>query len=134
VRIVGATLTQFEDAFRGNPLYGYYDEAKESKRQAVNAWIRTSGAFDGVIDFDAATRDPANPRHIRAEYDKGDHLHPNDAGYEAMAESVDLGLLGVRQSPTAEGRSPPPPRAGGTGPLRLAPDSTKSHPSAVCAR
>jgi lysophospholipase L1-like esterase len=49
-----------------------------------------------VIDFDAATRDPARPKHIRAEYDKGDHLHPNDAGYKAMAESVDLGLLGVR--------------------------------------
>jgi lysophospholipase L1-like esterase len=48
-----------------------------------------------VIDFDAATRDPANPKHIRAEYDKGDHLHPNDAGYAAMAASVDLRLLGV---------------------------------------
>jgi lysophospholipase L1-like esterase len=95
MRIVGATLTPFEDTFEGHPLYGYYDEAKEAKRQAVNAWIRTSGAFDGVIDFDAVTRDPANPRRIRAEYDKGDHLHPNDAGYEAMAGSVELGLLGV---------------------------------------
>jgi lysophospholipase L1-like esterase len=95
MRIIGATLTPFEDTFEGHPLYGYYDEAKEAKRQAVNAWIRTSGAFDGVIDFDAVTRDPANPRRIRAEYDKGDHLHPNDAGYEAMAGSVDLGLLGV---------------------------------------
>ena len=61
----------------------------------VNEWIRTSGAFDGVIDFDAATRDPASPKHIRAEYDKGDHLHPNDAGYASMAASVDLKLLGV---------------------------------------
>ena len=54
--------------------------------QAVNKWIRTSGAFDGVIDFDAADRDPANPKHIRAEFDSGDHLHPQDAGYKAMAE------------------------------------------------
>ena len=96
LRIIGATLTPFEETFRGTPLYGYYSEAKEAKRAAINTWIRTSGAFDGVIDFDAATRDPARPKHIRAEYDKGDHLHPNDAGYKAMAESVDLGLLGVR--------------------------------------
>lgn len=96
MRILGATLTPFEDTFRGNPLFGYYDEAKEAKRQAVNAWIRTGGAFDGVIDFDAVARDPANPKHIRAEFDSGDHLHPQDTGYEAMAESVDLGLLGVR--------------------------------------
>jgi lysophospholipase L1-like esterase len=95
MRIIGATLTPFEDTFRGTPLYGYYSEAKEAKRAAINQWIRTSGAFDGVIDFDAATRDPANPKHIQAQYDKGDHLHPNDTGYKAMAESVDLGLLGV---------------------------------------
>jgi lysophospholipase L1-like esterase len=97
MRIIGATLTPFEDTFHGNPLYGYYSEAKEAKRQAINQWIRTSGAFDGVIDFDAAARDPANPKHIRAEFDSGDHLHPQDTGYKAMAESVDLGLLGVRQ-------------------------------------
>ena len=96
LRIIGATLTPFEDTFHGNPLYGYYSEAKEAKRQAVNQWIRTSGAFDGVIDFDAATRDPNNPKHIRAEYDSGDHLHPQDTGYKAMADSIDLGLLGVK--------------------------------------
>ena len=95
LRIIGATLTPFENTFEGNPLFGYYNEEKEAKRQAINAWIRTSGAFDGVIDFDAVARDPARPKHIRAEYDKGDHLHPNDTGYKAMAESVDLGLLGV---------------------------------------
>ena len=94
--ILGATLTPFEDTFRGNPLFGYYDEAKEAKRQAVNQWIRTSGAFDGVIDFDAMTRDPDNPRHIQAEFDSGDHLHPQDTGYEAMADGVDLELLGVK--------------------------------------
>jgi lysophospholipase L1-like esterase len=97
MRIIGATLTPFEDTFRGTPFFGYYDEAKEAKRQAINAWIRTSGAFDGVIDFDAVVRDPARPKHIRAAFDPGDHLHPNDAGYKAMGESVDLGLLEVRQ-------------------------------------
>ncbi len=64
---------------------------------AVNDWIRTSGRFDAVIDFDKLTADPANPKHIKAEYDSGDHLHPNDAGYEAMGNAVDLGLLGVSQ-------------------------------------
>jgi lysophospholipase L1-like esterase len=95
LRILGATLTPFEGAFEGGPLEGYYSEDKEAKRQAVNEWIRTSGAFDGVIDFDAALRDPQSPGRIRAEFDKGDHLHPNDAGYEAMAQAVDLELLGV---------------------------------------
>jgi lysophospholipase L1-like esterase len=93
MRIIGATLTPFEDTFHGNPLFGYYDEEKEKKRQAVNEWIRKSGAFDGVIDFDAATRDPANPKHILAAYDSGDHLHPHDIGYKAMADAIDLNLL-----------------------------------------
>jgi lysophospholipase L1-like esterase len=95
LRILGATLTPFEDTFHGGPLYGYYSEEKEAKREVVNTWIRTSGAFDGVIDFDKVARDPADPKHIQAAYDKGDHLHPNDTGYKAMAESVDLGLLGA---------------------------------------
>jgi lysophospholipase L1-like esterase len=95
MRIIAATLTPFEDTFRGGPLYGYYSDAKEAKRQAINQWIRTSGTFDGVIDFDAATRDPNNPKHIRAEFDSGDHLHPQDTGYKAMADTIDLGLLGV---------------------------------------
>jgi lysophospholipase L1-like esterase len=93
MRIIGATLTPFEDTFHGTPLYGYYDADKETKRQAINAWIRGSGAFDGVIDFDAALRDPSNPKHILAKYDSGDHLHPQDVGYKAMADSVDLKLL-----------------------------------------
>jgi len=95
LRILGATLTPFEDTFHGTPLFGYYAPAKEAKREAINAFIR-SGAFDGVIDFDAATRDPANPKHIRADFDSGDHLHPQDAGYRAMADTVDLSLLGVK--------------------------------------
>lgn len=95
LRILGATLTPFENTFAGQPLEGYYTEEKEAKRQAVNAWIRESGAFDGVLDFDAVVRDRSRPKHIRAEFDSGDHLHPGDAGLRAMADAVDLGLLGV---------------------------------------
>ena len=58
MRILGATLTPFEDTFKGSPLEGYYNSAKEQKRLAVNKWIRESGAFDGVLDFDAVVRDP----------------------------------------------------------------------------
>jgi lysophospholipase L1-like esterase len=93
IRVVAATLTPFIDTFKGTPMEGYYTPEKEKIRQAVNAWIRTSGAFDGVIDFDKATEDPAKPGYIRADYDCGDHLHPNDAGYKAMADAVDLNLL-----------------------------------------
>ena len=86
--IYGATLTPFGGL--GAP---YETPAGEAKRQTVNQWIRTSNAFDAVIDFDRAVRDPANPTRIRAAYDSGDHLHPNDAGYRAMAESIDLRLF-----------------------------------------
>ncbi len=92
LRIVGATLTPFAVAFQGKPFEGYYDEQKEKEREAVNAFIR-SGAFDGVIDFDAVVRDPADPKRIQAKFDSGDHLHPNDAGYAAMADAIDLGML-----------------------------------------
>jgi lysophospholipase L1-like esterase len=91
LRIIGAALTPFEDTFHGTPLFGYY--SKEKVRQAVNRWIRESGVYDGVDDFDAVVRDPANPKHIKPEFDSGDHLHPNDAGYVAMADSIDLGSL-----------------------------------------
>jgi lysophospholipase L1-like esterase len=96
-KIIGATLTPFENTFAGGPLSDYYNVEKEAKRQAVNEWIRNGGGFDAVIDFDALAADPANPSHIKAEFDSGDHLHPNDAGYEAMAKAVDLGLLGITQ-------------------------------------
>lgn len=91
LKIYGATLTPFAETV----FPGYFSPAGEAKRQAVNSFIRDSRTFDGVIDFDAVVRDPKNPKHILAEFDPGDHLHPNDAGYKAMAESVDLGLLGV---------------------------------------
>ena len=93
IRIIGATLTPFNNAFGGGPLEGYYNDEKEAKRVAVNEWIRTSGAFDGVIDFDKVVQDPANPNKILPDFDKGDNLHPNDAGYKAMAESIDLNML-----------------------------------------
>ncbi len=83
LKIFGGTLAPFQGAF-------YYSAAAEAKREAVNQWIRTSRAFDGVIDFDAAVRDPASPRQLLPAYDSGDHLHPNDAGYQAMAAAIDL--------------------------------------------
>jgi lysophospholipase L1-like esterase len=86
VRIFGATLLPFQGA-------GYYTPAGEATREAVNAWIRTSGAFDGVIDFDKVMRDPADPLRLNPVYDSGDHLHPDDAGYLAMADAVNLDML-----------------------------------------
>src|SRR5262249_54158640 len=90
MRIVGATLTPFRDSFAGRPFGGYYTAEKEKIRVAVNDFIRNSGEFDGVIDFDKVVVDPAKPGYIKAEFDKGDHLHPNAAGYAAMAASIDL--------------------------------------------
>jgi lysophospholipase L1-like esterase len=87
--IIGGTLTPFE----GTVFPGYYTPEGEAKRQAVNHWIRTSGAYDAVIDFDRATRDPAHPARLLPAYDSGDHLHPNDAGYQAMANAIDLSLF-----------------------------------------
>jgi lysophospholipase L1-like esterase len=89
IRVLGATLTPFADTIYS----GYYTKEGEQKRQAVNRWIREGGALDGVIDFDAVVRDPVHPDHIAAQYDVGDHLHPNDAGYRRMGEAVDLALL-----------------------------------------
>jgi lysophospholipase L1-like esterase len=86
IKVFGATLTPYQGA-------GYYTDRGEEIREAVNDWIRTGGAFDGVIDFDKATRDPAHPLVYAPAYDSGDHLHPKDAGYAAMANSIDLSLF-----------------------------------------
>ncbi len=86
IKVYGATLTPYEGAF-------YYSAKGEQVREAVNNWIRTSGTFDGVIDFDKITRDSANPKRFNPAYDSGDHLHPNDAGYKAMADGIDLKLF-----------------------------------------
>ena len=86
IKIFGASITPYKGA-------GYFTEKGEAIRQAVNHWMLTSGVFDGVIDFDKATGDKANPLTFAPQYDSGDHLHPKDAGYAAMADSIDLGLF-----------------------------------------
>ena len=86
LRIYAATLTPYEGA-------AYFTQEGEAKRKALNQWIRTSRMYDAVIDFEAVIRDPAAPTKMRVEFDSGDHLHPNDAGYKAMGESVDLSLF-----------------------------------------
>jgi len=86
LKIFGATLLPFEGA-------AYFTSEGEAKRQAFNNWLRGTKSYDGVIDFDVVTRDPANPSKILPRYDSGDHLHPNDAGYQAMGDAVDLTLL-----------------------------------------
>ncbi len=87
LRIVVATVT----AFKG---WSEYTDAYEANRQAVNAFIRSNGGvFDAVVDFDAVTRDPADPSRLLAAYDSGDHLHPNAAGYHVMADAIDLSTL-----------------------------------------
>ena len=93
LRFVGITLTPFVDTFKGTPLSGYYTPEKEKLREAVNEWIRANKTADGLIDFDKLLEDPKNPNHINPAYDCGDHLHPNDAGYQAMAKAVDLNVL-----------------------------------------
>ena len=93
IKVIGGTLTPFENALAGRPNQGYFTPDKEAKRLAVNNWIRTSGAFDGIIDFDRVIADSARPAAMAAPYDSGDHLHPNDAGYRAMGESIDLKLF-----------------------------------------
>jgi lysophospholipase L1-like esterase len=86
LRAIGATLTPFEGQ-------AYYTPARENARQRTNDWIRAGGAWDGVVDFDQVLRDPAQPARLNPAYDSGDHLHPNDAGYQAMALAIPLSLF-----------------------------------------
>jgi lysophospholipase L1-like esterase len=86
IQAFGATLLPFEG-------YAWYAPARETARQRVNDWIRTSGAFDAVLDFDLAVRDRAQPGRLLPAYDGGDHLHPNDLGFDAIARSVPLGIF-----------------------------------------
>jgi lysophospholipase L1-like esterase len=86
LKAVGATLTPFEGA-------AYFTPEGETKRQVVNAWIRTSKVYDAVIDFDAVIRDPQSPTKFLPAYNSGDSLHPNDAGYKAMGAAIDLALF-----------------------------------------
>jgi len=86
IKVFGATLTPYKGA-------GYFSDAGEKIRTEVNEWIRGGGAFDGVIDFDKATRDETNPAVFSSTADSGDHLHPGDAGYKAMGSAIDLSLF-----------------------------------------
>ncbi|WP_017571299.1 SGNH/GDSL hydrolase family protein [Nocardiopsis halotolerans] len=88
LRIYGGTILPF-----GGDSLGFHNEENEARRQAVNEWIRTSGEYDAVIDFDAVTRDPEHPLRLRPEYDSGDGLHPNDAGMAAMADAIPARLF-----------------------------------------
>jgi lysophospholipase L1-like esterase len=97
IRFVGVTLTPFVDTFQGLPTSGYYTPEKEKIREAVNDWIRANKTADGLIDFDKLLEDPKSPNHINPAYDCGDHLHPNDTGYQAMAKAVDLTVLVPKQ-------------------------------------
>ncbi len=92
MKIIGATLTPFGDAFAGTPFEGYYTPDKEKIRLALNDFIR-SGAFDGVIDFDKVIVDPQRPGYALPKFGKGDNLHPNPAGYQAMGSAIDLQTL-----------------------------------------
>lgn len=83
IKVYGGTLTPYQDA-------KYYTARGEKMREALNNWIRTSGTFDGVVDFDKITLDPKNPLHIKPSFDSGGHLHPNDAGYKAMGDGINL--------------------------------------------
>lgn len=89
MKVYGATLMPFE----GTVFPHFYSQQKAVLRDTVNEWIRTGGEFDGVIDFDRALRDPDHPSRLLAKYDCGDHLHPNDAGNQAMADAVPLELF-----------------------------------------
>lgn len=86
VRVYGATILPYAGA-------AYFSPTGEAERAKVNAWIRDSGAFDGVIDLDAVMRDPNDPARLREDYEIGDRLHPNDAGYTAMAKAVEAFLV-----------------------------------------
>jgi lysophospholipase L1-like esterase len=86
LRVVGSTLTPWAG-------WSAWTPTREAVRVAVNEWIRTAGEFDAVVDFDQVLRDPAQPQRMLAAYDSGDHLHPKDAGYQAMAAAVNLKLL-----------------------------------------
>jgi len=88
IKAIGATLLPYGGAT-------YYSEKGEATRQALNNWIRTSGVYDAVVDFDAKLRDPQNPSQLNPAYFINDHLHPNDAGYRLMAETIDLAIFGA---------------------------------------
>jgi len=97
IRVIGTTIPPFEHALFRDPFYDhFYSPENEKIRQDVNTWIRASGEFDGVIDFDEAVRDPDRPTQILPAYDSGDHLHVNNAGNVAQANAIPLSLFQSR--------------------------------------
>ena len=92
IRVMGATILPWEGVWTFTP-------SGEEIREQVNSWIRSPGTFDSVVDLDAATRDPAHPSRLRAEFDSGDHVHPNDAGNRAMAAAIDLNAFASQGAP-----------------------------------
>jgi lysophospholipase L1-like esterase len=90
IKMIGATLTPFwNETF----LPGAWNPRREAVREAVNAWLREGTAFDALVDFDKALRDPENKLRMLPRYDCGDHLHPSDLGYRAMGDAIDLALF-----------------------------------------
>jgi lysophospholipase L1-like esterase len=100
LKILAATLLPYE----GTTFPGYWTPEGEAIRQAFNEWLRTSKEYDGIVDFDAVMRDPNQPTRMLAKYDSGDHLHPSDAGYQAMAEAFDLALIKEGLKPGSNAR------------------------------
>jgi len=99
LRITAGTIPPFEGALEGTPFAGHYSPAKDALRRQFNDWLRSAALFDAVVDFDAVLRDPERPQRMRPEYDSGDHLHPGDAGYRAMAEAIDVNLFLAKLRP-----------------------------------
>jgi lysophospholipase L1-like esterase len=94
IKVIGCTLTPFGNA----------TDNVEAMRQALNLFIRTGGAFDSVVDFDKVIQDPANPRQFREGFNNTDRLHPNDAGYQAMADAIDLSMFASKPPATSARR------------------------------
>ena len=93
IRVIGTTNPPFENSFLDAPPVTFYTPEKESVRQKVNAWMRSSAEFDAVVDFDKVLRDPSHPTRLLASYDSGDHLHPNNAGCTAEGNAIPLALF-----------------------------------------
>jgi len=93
VKVFGCTLNPVQGFLLPGTPFPVWTPANELKRQALNAWIRASGEYDAVIDFDRVLRDPRQPARIRPALDSGDHGHPTDAGYKALADSINLSLF-----------------------------------------
>lgn len=104
IKLIGGTIMPFG----GNDYY-HPGPQLEAARQSINRFIRSSGVFDAVIDFDRATRDPAHPNRLAPRFDSGDYLHPSAAGYRAMGDAVPLALFTGARQPGATGAAPPPP-------------------------